>query len=127
MESSFRADFSAVRVHEDASATAMGALAYARGPNVHFAPGQYDPGSRGGMSLIGHELAHVVQQSEGRVAPSPQGKGAAFNADPWLEREADEMGERAADGRPARRKHPRAPRLDLPLRTTDFVRVSHPA
>jgi hypothetical protein len=100
MEGSFGADFSDVRVHEGEEAGAVGALAYAQGSDIHFAPGQYDPQSGGGQELIGHELAHVVQQREGRVA-APQGKGDGINADPSLEAEADAAGARAAQGLPA--------------------------
>jgi hypothetical protein len=102
MERSFGADFSAVRVHEGQEAPAMGALAYTRGTDIHFAPGQYDPQSQRGQELIGHELAHVVQKSEGRVATTAQAKGVAVNDDPSLEAEADELGARAARGEPVR-------------------------
>jgi hypothetical protein len=98
MNDAFGTDFSAVRVHEGDRVPAVGALAYAQGADVHFAPGQYDRGSTRGTELIGHELAHVVQQSQGRVAAGPLAKGAAINEDPALEREADEMGARAARG-----------------------------
>ena len=101
METSFGEDFSSVRVHQDSSAASLGALAYARGTDVHFAPGQYDPGSAAGQSLIGHELAHVVQQRAGRVTGVQTKAGVAINSDPALEAEADEMGARAARGEPA--------------------------
>jgi hypothetical protein len=97
MATSFATDFSAVRVHEDDAARSMGALAFTRGNDVHFAPGRFDPVSQTGQELIGHELAHVVQQRAGRVAV-PQGKGAPINADPALEAEADALGARAARG-----------------------------
>lgn len=100
MERSFGADFSGVQVHQDGRAGAMGAQAYAQGEHVHFAGGQYDPSSHSGQALIGHELAHVVQQREGR-ASVPQGKGAAVVADAGLEAEADRQGELAAQGLPA--------------------------
>jgi hypothetical protein len=102
MEASFDADFSAVRWQEDGDATARGADAYARGDDLVFAPGQFDPGSHDGRSLIGHELAHVLQQREGRVA-APQGRGGDTDVldDAGLEAEADTMGERAARGEPA--------------------------
>lgn len=100
MERSFGADFSGVSVHQDGRAGAMGAQAYAQGEHVHFAGGQYDPSSQAGQALIGHELAHVVQQREGR-ASVPQGKGAAVVADAGLEAEADRQGELAAQGLPA--------------------------
>ncbi len=102
MEKSLGADFSAVRIHEGQRAASIGALAFTQGTNIHFAPGQYDPNSESGQSLLGHELTHVVQQSEGRVKADAQAKGLPVNAEPGLEREADEMGAKAARGEPAR-------------------------
>lgn len=96
MEAAFGADFSSVRVHEDAQPAALGAHAFARGEHLHFAPGRFDPDGHAGQELIGHELTHVVQQRAGRVA-TPMGKGGV-NADPALEAEADQMGARAARG-----------------------------
>ena len=101
MESSFGADFSDVRVHQGGEAQAMGATAYAQGTDLHFAPGAYDPGSKSGKELLGHELTHVVQQREGRVE-TPQGKDSPINSDPGLEAEADSLGERAAAGEQVR-------------------------
>src|SRR5262249_3797122 len=60
--------------------------------------GRYDPVSPAGQELIGHELAHVVQQSQGRVTKGVQYRGVAVNQDRALEREADELGVRAARG-----------------------------
>jgi hypothetical protein len=97
MEASFGRSFAPVRVHEDRSVAALGASAFARGHDVHFAPGRYQPDTRSGQALIGHELAHVVQQSAGVVAAST-GEGAPINADPHLEAEADTQGARAARG-----------------------------
>lgn len=68
MESQFGTDFSAVRIHEGPQAEHMGATAYTRGNDIYFAPGRYDPGSQQGREMLGHELAHVVQQAQGRVA-----------------------------------------------------------
>ena len=98
MESAFGADFSGVRIHQGPSAQALGALAYTQGPNVHFAPGWYQPESQKGQELLGHELAHVVQQSQGRVQATTQGEGMGVNDDAGLEREADDMGAKAARG-----------------------------
>jgi hypothetical protein len=100
MSRSFGTDLSGVRVHENsAAAVSMNARAYTQGSNIHFAPGQYDPTSQPGQELIGHELAHVVQQSSGRVAGGQaKGNGVAINGDVGLEREADEMGARVARG-----------------------------
>ncbi len=66
MESRFQTDFSGVRIHTDdhasRSARAVNALAYTVGRNVVFGAGQYQPASSGGMRLLAHELAHVIQQ-----------------------------------------------------------------
>ncbi|MCH9686605.1 MAG: DUF4157 domain-containing protein [Deltaproteobacteria bacterium] len=96
MEGLFDADFSGVRVHEGPTAEAMGALAFTLGEQLHFAPGLYDPTTRHGVELLGHELTHVVQQRDGRVA-NPYGQGVAIVQDPALEAEADRMGQHVAD------------------------------
>jgi hypothetical protein len=66
MEPRFGHDFSRVRVHADAkaaeSAQAVNALAYTVGTDVVFGNGQYEPATANGQRLLGHELAHVVQQ-----------------------------------------------------------------
>jgi Domain of unknown function (DUF4157) len=98
MEAAFGTDFSRVRIHEGPQAEAVGAQAYTQGTNIHFAPGQYQPGSRRGQELLGHELTHVVQQSQGRVQATMQASGVDINDDASREREADEMGARAAWG-----------------------------
>ena len=99
MERAFGTDFSEVRIHPaDEAATAVGARAFTRGADIHFAPGEYDPASPMGLELLGHELAHVVQQAQGRVAPTGERGGMPAADDSWLEREADELGARAARG-----------------------------
>lgn len=85
-------DFSGVNISEDDSAPKMKARAYAQGESITFAPGQYDPGSKAGQQLIGHELTHVAQQREGRVQPTVQKKGIWINDDRQLEQEADQKG-----------------------------------
>ena len=95
MQDLFGADFSAVRVHVDERPAAIGALAFAQGSDLHFAPGRYDPVSPAGQRLIAHELAHVVQQRAGR-ARNPFGSGVALVHDPALEAEAERMALRAA-------------------------------
>ncbi|HEU5057016.1 MAG TPA: DUF4157 domain-containing protein [Kofleriaceae bacterium] len=101
MERAFGADFSGVRIHTgDEAATAVGAKAFTQGTDIHFAPGEYDPGSTLGLELLGHELAHVVQQAQGRVNPTGERGGMPAADDSWLEHEADELGARAARGEP---------------------------
>lgn len=66
MEARFGYDFSSVRIHDDAAATAAArdvhATAFTVGHDIVFAPGGYDPASPQGRRLLAHELAHVVQQ-----------------------------------------------------------------
>lgn len=98
MEDSFNTDFSSVRVHpESSSAPDVGALAYTQGTDIHFAPGQFKPDTSAGQQLLGHELAHVVQQAEGRVQPTTEIGGMAVNDDVALEHEADVLGAKAAE------------------------------
>ena len=103
MERAFGADFSAVTVHEDGAAGALGAEAYARGDALHFAPGRYDPATPAGEELIAHELAHVVQQRRGRVAAAAD--DGDVNGDLSLEREADQLAATAVAGGSAHVAH----------------------
>lgn len=89
-EEVFGADLSEVRVYRSAKARQMRALAFTCGPDIHFAPGAYDPGSERGLRLIGHEIAHVIQQRRGAVR-NPYGYGVAVVRDPALENEADRL------------------------------------
>lgn len=67
----------------------VGAHAFAQDGSIHLA--------RGRESLLAHEAWHVVQQRQGRVRPTVTlGAGQPVNDSSHLEREADEMGRRAA-------------------------------
>lgn len=70
MENRFGHDFAQVRVHLDAnaarSAEAFGALAFSVGRHIVFGAGRYEPRKPGVQPLLVHELAHVVQESDGR-------------------------------------------------------------
>ena len=95
MEGVVGAPLGDVRVRVGPEASALGAVAFTMGSTIHFAPGRYDPGSRQGLQLLGHELAHVVQQRQGRV-PNPFGSGIAVVSDRALEAQADAIGIKAA-------------------------------
>lgn len=86
-EPAFGADFSNVRISRGHIPQELGVEAVAKGTNILL-------DSSAGMDVLGHELAHVVQQAQGRVAPG------AFPEvyHPGLEQEADRMGARAAAG-----------------------------
>ncbi len=100
LEASFDHDFSNVNIVKNSRrATDLNALAFTQGENIHFAPGQFNPGSESGSNLIGHEFTHVVQQRSGEVRPtSVLGKGLNLNQKSGLEAEADSLGKRAARG-----------------------------
>ncbi|WEF32942.1 eCIS core domain-containing protein [Pseudoduganella chitinolytica] len=81
-----------VRVHYNSTSPAqLGAHAYAQGQDIHLAPGQ--------ERHLPHEAWHIVQQAQGRVAPTLRmANGAPLNDDARLEHEADTMGARALQG-----------------------------
>jgi hypothetical protein len=66
MKSGIGADFSNVRIHNNASAVKMsnqiGARAFTHGRDVYFNEGEYNTSSEEGQHLIAHELTHTVQQ-----------------------------------------------------------------
>ena len=95
MESALSGDFSDVRIHVGSEVAAIGAIAFTWGSDIHFAPGYYNPHSIQGQQLLGHELAHVLQQRAGRVR-NPFGSGTAVVQDHALEAEADRLGMKAA-------------------------------
>jgi hypothetical protein len=82
LESMSGFDLSDVRVHRNSDKPAqLSALAYAQGNEIHLGPGQ--------EQHLPHEAWHVVQQRQGRVAPTTQMAGVGVNDDVELEREAD--------------------------------------
>ncbi len=97
MENSFDQDFSKVDIHPNSDAASnLKAQAFTQGNEIHFASGKYDPNSKSGQELIGHELTHVVQQKEGKVEPNTSSMGLPVNDNPHLEQEADLLGAKAA-------------------------------
>jgi hypothetical protein len=142
MASAFGHDFSAVRIHTDASAAALAeglnARAFTLGTHIAFGAGQYRPGQPVGDVLLAHELAHVVQQSgAGPVTEAPPHDEPV----PSLEADADAAAEAAVialwgdrHGIPGQRKQARprsstawrlqrcggaAPRAEVPGATSE--------
>jgi hypothetical protein len=66
-EPRFGHSFASVRIHADGEAAraarGVRARAFTMGREIVFGAGEYRPGTPGGRRLLGHELAHVVQQS----------------------------------------------------------------
>jgi ribosomal protein S18 acetylase RimI-like enzyme len=121
MEAALGADFSSVRVHVGPQAERLGAIAFTLGTDIYFAPGRFQPDTIHGQQLLGHELAHVVQQRAGRVR-NPLGAGIAVVQDWALEAEADRLGHLAA----AHRVAARATSAPSAVQPSSPVRISPP-
>lgn len=116
MEKTLGADLSGVRVHtggESAQAAeSLGARAFTVGTDVHFGHGEFAPGSKEGDRLLAHELTHVVQGQKSGIQRKAAHEGenggdehgdheaggheVSEPGDP-AEKEADAMGDHAAD------------------------------
>jgi hypothetical protein len=81
LEAALGTDFTDVVVHTSPLAQRLnrqlGARAFAWGEHISFAEGAYDPGSRNGIRLLAHELAHVVQQRLGASHTAPSNPGGS--------------------------------------------------
>lgn len=84
MEPRFLRDFGSVRVHADneaaESASALGTQAYTVGGHIVLGAESPAPHTDNGRRLLAHELAHVIQQSEGgqpKIACAPPAPGVS--------------------------------------------------
>ena len=91
-EPGFSADFTNIRISRGHIPEELGVQAVAQGTDILL-------DESAGMDVLGHELAHVVQQAQGRVEGGfPVVENAA------LEHEADVMGPGWPPGSPPRRR-----------------------
>jgi hypothetical protein len=99
-EAAFGADFGRVRVHtgpEVARAAArVSARAFAVENDIYFGAGFFRPHTPEGDALLGHELAHVVQQRRGMSSLDVQASGDRYEA------EAEAAGRSFSRGEPVR-------------------------
>jgi hypothetical protein len=93
-EPRFGRDFGQVRIHTGAlaaeSARAVDARAFTIGHNIAFGASEYAPGSREGMTLLAHELTHVVQQGAAGLRPDDSfdnSQPAHLDREPILQRD----------------------------------------
>lgn len=108
----FGLPFDDVRVHYHSEKPAqMQALAFTQGNEVFLGPGQ--------ERHLGHELAHVVQQKQGRVRPTGAIMGAPLNDSPSLELEADAQAVPRLTGAPAPGGEPVVQRLRVRLNKSE--------
>jgi hypothetical protein len=95
MEQRFRADFSKVRIHDNAKgAEAMNAPAYTVGQNIFFRAGVGVHDEK----ILAHELTHVLQQGGATPSAGAAKVGGRHDA---AEHEADHVGEAVARGEEA--------------------------
>lgn len=112
VESMSGIDMNDVKVHYNSTKPAqLNALAYTQGNQIHISSGQ--------EKHLPHEAWHVVQQKQGRVRPTMQMKGTEINDDNQLEKEADEMGNKANAAIGPYRRSPALP--DPPSNSSSLV------
>jgi hypothetical protein len=128
-ERAFGHDLSSVRIHDDAGAAELtahlAAQAVAIGNDVYFGPLAYSPATAAGKRLLGHELAHVIQQQGGDDRP-----GGPVDPERAATRAADEssrdgivrFGLRGAPIAPARQPQPWAAAVTAARAETDPAR-----
>ena len=93
MEAFLETDFSGICLNISEDVGKFGADALAVDETLYFNRDCYDPNSSEGLKLLGHELAHILQQRQGRVRANSSWQSLPFNGDQALEAEADEAGE----------------------------------
>jgi len=96
-------EFSAIRLHYrgvDEICRAFGATALTVGTDIYFRQAAFAPHTPGGLRLLAHEVAHVVQQRRGAVTvPRAAGGLAVAPAGSAQEREADAAADALLSGR----------------------------
>lgn len=95
LERLFACDLSDVRIVESNAPERIGARAFACGSQIHVRRIADVVASPAEWWLLGHELAHVVQQRSGRVCAPSHPAEIVILQDPVLEREANRMGDAA--------------------------------
>ncbi|RJF75693.1 DUF4157 domain-containing protein [Deinococcus cavernae] len=93
LEQGLNHDLSRVRIHDDTEADKLAkgvnAIAFTTGTDIFFQKGKFSPNTQTGLELLAHEVAHTVQQSQGKVT-------GGIDANPGLEQEAQAQGKKLA-------------------------------
>jgi len=93
---SFGIDAGALSLRESPEVAEMGARATAQGDAIRFAPGAFSPDTYEGLSLLGHELAHVREQAGGGIHANVAGTNLHYDA--GHEARSDSVGKAFANG-----------------------------
>lgn len=91
LESHFGYSVDHLEFRESEDVDSIGAQAYTAGNMIHFRPGKFQPNTSMGQKMIGHEVAHVLQQAKGGTAAAGE-----VSVDSGLETSADRHGEAVA-------------------------------
>ena len=98
---SFGIDAGELHLRESPEVAKMGARATAQGNAIRFAPGAFSPDTFTGLSILGHELAHVREHARGNIrAPGP-----GIYRDAGHEARSNETGKAFAGGMLAGAEH----------------------
>jgi len=104
-EDSLGGSLADVRVHDGAAsaqaAASIGARAFTAGQDIHFAAGEYQPGTSSGDHLLAHEVAHTRQQVGAGGSPGIHTKLAVSSPGDTAETEADLAADAMVTGRRA--------------------------
>ncbi len=98
-------------VKNSPKAKAMNAKAFAEGNKIHFSPGQYQPDTKSGQEVLGHEIIHSIQQRQGKVKATESHGGQKVNNDVGLENQANSERDRIAKGNMASAGLQNAPQM----------------
>ena len=91
MEEFFRRDLSSIRIHFSSLPERFGAMAFTHGTDIYLVPVWGKLTSYEQLFLLGHELAHVVQQWKSSFPASTNGRVSKLS-DGLMEAEADQVG-----------------------------------
>lgn len=112
LETHFGHSVDNIQFRESSDADALGAKAYARGNEIHFAPGQFRPDTALGRKMIGHELSHIRQQASGAPLDNAARDSAA-------EHQADVDGDAVSSGESAPARDPASALSPMPAASFD--------
>jgi len=96
IENSFGLDPNKISFRESSDVAKMGAKATAQGNVVSFALGEFNPDTKEGRKVLGHELNHVREQAQGKIKANVEGTNIHF--DPSNEAASDRAGDAFAGG-----------------------------
>jgi len=96
IKDSFGIDTNEISIVESSEVAKLGAKATAQGNVISFAPSEYQPNTKEGLELLGHELNHIRDQALNKVTANITGTN--INIDVAHETNSDRAGKAFASG-----------------------------